>query len=255
MVFQTGPISLGRIDPWPNAYTTGLIPGIPLTPSGSLNLGTNQVIQNLDISGTVTLTGNGGSIINCRINPNYDFNGVIGDNFNFTVRHCEIFNCTAVGVTINGGSVTYCNMYNSTKCVGPGNNCIIQFNYMHDLQGQNSLAGHFECIDIPGPLSNVLIANNRMEAFDTACVFIKTDGGAISNVTIDSNLMISTPGQSYSQAMYSLDTGPGVSGVVCTNNVMQAGFSGSYGDIEGNHVNWANNTDYFTGALIPNPGP
>jgi hypothetical protein len=246
-------------DPWPNVQTTGVQPGITLTPSGSIHATAGQLIQNMDVAGTIFVLGDGVIIRNCRVNAAYDFFGITGDAFNFTVQNCEVFNCSAVCITINGGLIEKCNIYHGTKSIGPGDNCLIQYNFMHDLQGNNPLTGHFECIDIPGPVNNTTIFHNRMEAIDTACVFMKTDGGAISNVIINNNLMIQQAGIpsaiNYAEPMASIDTGPGISGIVCCNNIMQAGFSGSYGDIIGNHVNWSANTDYFTGALIPNPGP
>ena len=94
----------------------------------------------------------------------------------------------------------------------------------------------------------------RIESWDTSCVFIKDDFGALSNHTVDNNLLINTPGKQTAFCVYSDARGPGggITGVKFANNVMQRGVGG-YASIEGNTVAWANNRDYVTGNLIPAP--
>lgn len=254
---------------FPNASNTGVPAGTVLTSHvGDIHLNTaGETIDSLDIKGRVYVQAPNCKITRCRINGNGDWYCIDASASNtagLLVTDCTLLNSgtkrDAQNIQCHSATLLRNDMSGYAHCISSDGGNLIQDNYMHDLNGDTS--GHYECIYIGGGAPGDTIRHNTMISFDTAVVFIKTDYGPTNNNIIDNNLMlqqnpIPVAGlHTTSYTIYVLNTGGTPStGNQVTNNVMQVGFFG-YTDIENQAAPgclWQNNTDYFTGNLIPTP--
>jgi hypothetical protein len=257
-VTATVPIVLTATAPasgaWPDATNTGVPLGAVLTNRSGFTVTTpGAVIQNLNVTGTIVVKAANVLIKNCRINANGNFWGVDADGFNANVMDCEIFNSykSNAGILGQGGTYTRVHVHGFEHGIMTEGGCLLQDCYIHDLAGADIL--HTDGVNIQAG-SNTTVRHCHIESFDTSCIIIKDDFTAISNILVDNNRLINTPGKQTAYCVYSDARGGhgGISGVQFTNNIMQRGYAG-YASIENNTVVWTNNRDYITGALIPNP--
>lgn len=241
-------------DEFPNALNTGVPAGTILTPSGSVTVNTNgAIIENLDITGVIVVNANNVMIRNCRVDATGNVWGIDADSRNANVTDCEIFNANQgnAGIIGQGGTYLRCNIYGFENGVVAQSDNLVEDCYIHDLGGGEE--AHVDGISIQSG-SNTIVRHCHVEAYDTSCVFIKDDFGALSNHTIENCRLINKPGQFTAFTVYSDARGPGsgITGVSFLNNIMEAGVGG-YASIDENTVTWTNNRDYHTNALIPGP--
>jgi hypothetical protein len=119
------------------------------------------------------------------------------------------------------------------------NNTVIKGNYIHDLNAGGS--PHYDCIQIDGGVSNIQISNNSLinQQGWTSAVMVDNYFGAISNVSVNNNLLYGGTYTVYSDASFSSAS---MTGVAFTNNH----FGGAqYGDalIRGNNALMSGNVD------------
>lgn len=251
---QTAVVTQTAASSWPSAATTGVPPGTTLTNSGSRTITTaGAVVQNLNITGQIIVKAANVTIKNCRINAGGNAWGIDSDGFNANVQDCEIFNGSNSAILGQGGQYLRLNLHGFDNGVTTQGGCLIQDCYIHDL-GITSGA-HVDGVSIQQG-SNTVVRHNRIESWDTSCVFIKNDFGPnpMRNHIVDNNLLINTPGKKTAVTVYSVSGPKGsVTGTQFTNNIMEKGnYSPFYWSVDGT-VTWTNNRDYVTGALIAGP--
>lgn len=273
----TSQVTTAATSDWPDATNTGAKG--TLTPwTGSNIFTTNgQVIENRSfISGadqTIIVRANNVTFRNCYIQnlPNAQSTrnwwGVDQESGNnLRLEDCTIVgpgngveSDSAVATNGTGATVLRCDISKFTNGVlANGSDSLIQDNWIHDMEGLAN--GHFDCIAVQGGQSNVNIQHNSIKCWDTAGVFIKTDYGAISNITVNNNRITNqSASKKASRPIYSINGNSNVgppTGTVVTNNIIEKGaFSDGYYWDFGGTVTHYGNRDYDTNALIDNPAP
>ena len=162
-----------------------------------------------------------------------------------------IENCTINGIGTNnagsngiwdfgGGSNTFLrnNVFNVENGIVPGNNDLVQDNYIHDLNASGS--PHYDGIQIDGPENNITIEHNTVINQNgwTSAVMIVDDIGSVSNINVDNNLLIGGGFTVYDDARTAGNT---ITNVSFTNNHMGGG---QFGDTD-----FLNSNPVYTGNV------
>lgn len=172
--------------------------GVPLVPFYGMVRSTanNQVIQNLDIYGSIYVSHSGVTIKNCRING-FGFYGVQMDGTaggaNVTVQDCTISNLgtgTQGGTCIIGGGTFLRNrLINCENAIVLTTASTVQDNLIYSL---TSLGGdpHYDGIEINGggghTISHNTIFNDNGQ---TSAVMINNANAAVDNILVDNNYL------------------------------------------------------------------
>ena len=213
---------------WPDATNTGVPAGVTLTPSGDLVITqAGTVISGLDIKGNVYINAPNVTIENCRItDANWAVVQIKSGVTGTVIQNCEI---NGVG-TVEGscgisGQGTFIgnNIYNVENGINLTGSSTIEGNYIHDLKAAGS--PHYDGIQIDGGVSNVTIHDNTVIAPSGGVSAIMIDNyfGAISNISVDGNLLAGGGFTVYTDAQFNSNP---ITGVSFTNNHMK---SGGYG--------------------------
>ena len=277
---------------FPNALNTGVQSGITLTPSGSIEVGTNgAVIQNLDVTGSITVAANNVTVRNCRVNCGGQLYGVFtrdavnpGETWsNLVIEHCEIHTNpdpvdrenTRCPNGIGGRGVTevsFCNIHGMENAVSNGT-AYYHDNYFHDFAIWLTPGGGGDTDHTDGVQTFGYAGTSGLRIEHNTIIGICTQGGlasdtnwihgsscialseSMSDVTIKDNLLM---GGSYTIYGNSQSGGTSINTVVTGNR-----FSfehGTAGDNFGTHLGfntsssgfvWDNNRNHETDAIIP----
>jgi hypothetical protein len=205
------------------------------------------VISGLNITGTVIVEANNVTIENCSIaNHGWAVVTIASGVTGAVVQDCTL---NGLGSAPDGtgnqgimgqGTFLRNNISNVENGITvEGNNTVIEGNYIHDLNAGGS--PHYDNIQIDGGLSNIKISNNTLINLhgSTSAVMVDNDFGAISNVSVDSNLLV---GGAYTVYSDSNGGSAPITGVSFTNNHIGGG---QYGDalIRGNNAAFTGNVD------------
>jgi len=253
---------------FPGAGNTGVPAGVSLTASGSITSTANgQVIDQKDVSGTVTINHSNVTVKRCRIRGSgYQVvlvkPGVTGVAF----EDCEVDGQSS-GAEINGPASFYrCNIHHISGIV-PGSNGTYRDSWVHDIKAPNG--AHTECFRVQGGQVGNRVVHNTLDMTNsnggTAVVFINAYWGNIADNIFDGNLMIG--GSFVGYTVYSTSNPPsacssGVSSCVTTgtqfiNNVLKMGAYGHVypaGSPSATTIKaFSNNRDQSTNAVIPVP--
>jgi hypothetical protein len=106
-----------------------------LTPSGSITAVDGQVIENLDITGSVQATGRTNvTIRNCRITGNGPYGVRCDGASGIIIDKCEITGATSAGVYGEGFTLTASEIHHiGADATKPGNNSVVKANWFHHL--------------------------------------------------------------------------------------------------------------------------
>jgi Ca2+-binding RTX toxin-like protein len=174
---------------WPNEATTGVTPGTSLSNVGGFSSsGAGQVIEGLNIQGTLYIDDPGVIVRNCQ--AEYIF---------ITADGVTIEDSTIVGENAGDSGITVLFADNTTiqRCDISGtengiwleaNGCLIQDNYIHGLRNDGAADPHYDGLQIPGGsgVSNNLINHNNFDLDNriaNACITM-ADG---TNIDITNN--------------------------------------------------------------------
>ncbi|MGY2935008.1 hypothetical protein ACVWZ6_004610 [Bradyrhizobium sp. GM6.1] len=238
---------------FPDDTNTGVVDKARLKASGPIITSEDeQIIRELDISGTVQINHNAVRIENCRITAAAFSVVTVADGVTgAVVQNCEI---NGVGSGNDGscgisghGTFTGNNIYNVENGFSlAGNATIIENNYIHDLKASG--APHYDGIQIDGNVSEVTITHNTIinNHNQTSAVMIDNWAGPISDIVVDSNRLIGGAYTVYSDGR--LGTGR-ISNVSFTNNRMGRGLYG-YRAFSRNAATWKGNLDDASGRPI-----
>lgn len=195
---------------FPDASNTGVPPGTSLTPSGGFTTSSNnQVIDSLDITGSIEVAHSGCIIRKCRINV------VAGPGT--TGIHCShagtllIEDCDIIGADTPGGgagswaftglfiedpcdaTVRRCNVRLFENCIWIESDGDVYDNYFHDpvtahLELPEPDQPHVDTFQVPSGISNLHIHHNTIQAHLQASACI-TFGSGMANVLVENNLL------------------------------------------------------------------
>jgi len=187
-----------------------------LRASGSITISTpGAVVENLDVTGTVTITADNVTLRNFRVNGNgatYGINANAGAT-GVVIEDGEVYNVSGDCVYGAGYTARRLNVHHAggdgLKHQGDG---VIEYCWVHDLG--TSPGAHADGVQIMSG-SNILIRGNYFDmpinkdgTDSNSAVFIRTAFGPIDAVTVDGNWM---NGGNYT--VYSV----GYNGVIPTN--------------------------------------
>lgn len=235
-----------------NASNTGVPSGVALTPSGSLNVTTaGAVIQNLDITGNLTITANNVTVRNTRVTSG-DFwvVNVKGSGAKFdhvTVRGQGLSGGEGTSGVVGSGTFDAVNVSQVENGFVPGTGSIIRNSYVHDLNASGS--PHYDGIQIDGGVTNIRVTGSTIhnQNGQTAAVMVDNFYGAVSGIVVDGNRLLGGGYTVYADGAFNTSA----LGVTYSNNRFQKGYYG-YSLRRGANatVTWSGNVDDSTGATI-----
>jgi hypothetical protein len=180
---------------FPDASNTG--PSGALSPSGSISTSANgQVIQNLDITGTISVNHSNVVIRNIRIRqPGGEAISIDPSTSGTVVEDCEL---DGTGDTRSDPAIAYAR-YTIRRCdihhfgEGPRANgdTVIEDNYIHDFVDYSSIDAHQDGIQVVCN-NNIVIRHNTIlmnTENANAAIMVGTAQGTVDNVVIRDNLM------------------------------------------------------------------
>jgi len=197
---------------FPNGDTTGVPPGVTLTPHNG-NLFSNavgQVIEGLDVTDTIVINHTNVTVRKCRA-------GHIGcEAADAAVEDCDVTGGSApggsgisAGSTGNNATIRRCNIRGVENGIFIGNATsghLIEDNYIHDLANPSNPDPHFDGIQFFEGESNTTIRHNNIDlprSRINSCITMKS---AINLNIIDNRLN----GGSYSIYIEGRSTGVNV---------------------------------------------
>lgn len=218
-----------------------------------------QIIQGLNIVGTVRIRHNNVILRQCRV---VSGNAVIVQADSGAPTGVVVEDCLIDGTLVNGSTgfnpdsggggsiIRRCNITAAENGVGIGeNNMNIQDNWIHDLIPGG--VAHTDGIQGTGGYTACTITHNAIFSTDTSCVIMQNEASGYSGLVVNNNLLVINAGAAC--VICRGDKGVGVIGAISiTNNKMQKISAGSYNDIQSvtGPVTYTGNTDYITGAAI-----
>jgi len=177
---------------WPDASTTGVPSGTTLTPSSGFTTSSDgQVIDSLDITGTITVKHNNVSITKSRITASsfYGVNHNAGTGL--VIDDCEVSGASSAGLLLGGSGRSA--IVRRAHVHDNGDNCKfgsdVQFidGYIHGYIVTAS--SHNDAIQIVNG-DNITISGSRIDALfqqQTAAVIAQTNVGPIDNLNLLNN--------------------------------------------------------------------
>ncbi|MGE3619854.1 MAG: malectin domain-containing carbohydrate-binding protein [Acidimicrobiia bacterium] len=180
---------------FPNASNTG--PTGSLAPSGTVFTSANgQVIQNLDINGSIQVRHNNVTIRNVRVrNSGGEAIAINPANSGTVIEDCELDGTGDTGaapaVVHARYTIRRCDIHHFGEGPRANGDVVIEDNYIHDFVDYEYLGAHQDGIQTTSG-SNIVIRNNTI-IIDVenanAAIMIGTAQGAVNNVVIDGNLL------------------------------------------------------------------
>jgi hypothetical protein len=254
---------------WPDATNTGVPSGTTLTNSGTITTtSAGQVIQNLNVTGGISVAHNNVTIRNCRVTGIKSW-AVIEQNGSVTgtlIEDCEAdgerrLGSYGIGVS---GTVRRCNVHGVENGLNPQSGSLYENNWVWGLNPTGT-DPHSDACPAQGGTSNVIVRHNTLDITGSvgfnATFFINSYFGNTDNFLVDNNLMIGVPAatQGFNIYSYRYTSWGTLTNVRFTNNIIRLAPWGiflkmsaqsGYTDVI---TEWTNNTNYLTGAVIPNP--
>lgn len=260
---NVGPV-VGGGSGFPDAASTGPVAGTVLAPfSGQFTTtASGQMVENLNITGIVSVRHTNVTVRNCVINSN-DFYGISTQGAALTGM--KILNCRIIGQggqacitpdSAPGCEIGFCDLSHMTNGIFVGdNNQNFHDNYIHDLSSTDAVP-HVDGIQGSGGFTALTIDHNSIVSWDTSCIILQNEGAAFSGVVISNNKLIIDPakGGAYCILCQKRDDAVGlVSNVTVTGNRMNKGPTpgASYGYFHNvTALSWNNNVNDATGVTI-----
>lgn len=228
--------------PFPNASTTGVPTGTSLTTVGSFTTSFNgQIIDALNVNGTITVNHTGVTIQNCQAKEIF----VNGDGV--TIQDCDIIGGAGnSGITIlfaDNSTIQRCDIRGVENGIWlEARNCLVQDNYFHNLAAPGNPDPHFDGLQIPGGfvVSNLIIRHNN---FDLAT-------GVSSSITMRDATNVDIIDNRLDGGTYTIYFEGGTTGSDVTNNVFGDHMFGYVNGTADDAQTYNGNIDEATGASI-----
>ena len=238
---------------YPDANCTGVLPGVSRTNASTMTVSQNgAVIENLTLSGRLTITGDNVTVRNVHLTTS-DYYGLMIYGQNITVEDSTFIggeNAQAVIAAVEDGSfiATRVDVSGSPDGVSMGSNSKLIDSYIHDLGDYEG--AHNDGINADGRTNTEIIHNTVLNQIgQTSAITVGTTEYG-TDVLVRDNLIA---GGGYS--IYA-GLGRGTKGIVMQNNVFSRRYfqnSGAFGPVaywnnSGGNV-WTNNR-YEDGTAI-----
>lgn len=244
---------------------------------------TGAIIENFDVTGTITVNASNVTIRNCKVNGSGQ-NFCIGQQAGFTnmlVTHCEVYGVpitlnrpashvlTAIAADFDNAmtaEISYCNVHGIENAIG-GAKLYVHDNYLHDfaIWQVGGDTDHTDGVQSGGNsgAGGQTIVHNTIIAFCTSgdlaplpgssCIALQTD---MHDVLIENNLLSSGSNTLYGNAQNA--GGSSVNTIIRNNRFSNyyASFGGGvfsgFNQASSGFV-WTGNVVHETGATIPGP--
>ena len=195
-------LSNSGLDAWPGPNTTGVPGGTSLTPISGIYTVTvdGTTVQNLDITGSLSIQASNVLVRNCRIRGTVDYHVVLqtAGHSNITIQNCEVDGQGIVqyGIALQDDAVVQgCKIVNCVDgCTHFGNSSTIEDNY---IQVTMRVPGppdpdHPDGIDYNGGGTGPYVwRHNRIVGYPnaTSCIGMYPDFGACTDILVENNLL------------------------------------------------------------------
>jgi hypothetical protein len=177
---------------WPNATNTGVPAGTSLTPSSSISVTTDgAVIENLDITGSITVLANNVTIRNVRITSGdyYPIRYFDNDNVGLLVEDSEIIGLSGSvtsAIAFQHYTARRLNVHGMADGFKADADVLIEDCWIHDLS--NGAEEHNDGVQSTGG-KGVTIRHSNISGASNAAVQTGDLGGATEDLTIEDNLL------------------------------------------------------------------
>lgn len=234
---------------FPDASNTGVPAGTSLTLFNTdlFTSSNNQVIDSLDIRGSLVINHTGVTVTKCRIS-NWSIFGVECEPgaHSMTMSDCTIDGGVNPGTCVVNSNFTMlrCDVKGAENGWDVGSSVTIQDCFCHDLYNAGA-DPHADCIQLNDGASNVTIRHNTLlskgaDGSDTtSCIISPLASTGINNITIDNNVMA---GGAFS--LYGPQSGTGTAITITSNKFWDLYFPGS--GRSGAFGSWTDATDEAT---------
>lgn len=242
---------------WPSASNTG-VAGCPAltTQNGSVTLGNNQTLENKLVNGQVRITGNNVTVrcvkvVDGGLFPIDAERGGYTSASNVLLERVEV-DCgssagTHAGLLLFGATARQVNVHHCTDGFRFADKVTIEDSYCHDLNSNDPNDPHYDCAQTSGG-GQLIIRRNTFVGRDTSNILIKSDLAAISDVLIENNKFLGTPGYH----VYSVSGGHGTpSNVRFLNNRFGRSFGFGACTFNAPAPVWSGNVWDDNDAVIP----
>ncbi|NED99609.1 right-handed parallel beta-helix repeat-containing protein [Phytoactinopolyspora halotolerans] len=247
------------VNGFPDESNTGVQDDTQLKPSGSLtSTRDGQVIENLEITGSITVEHNNVTIRNVRIHSTGHYGISIpaaraGNVSGLVIEHSELIGVSgerSAGIAPFGSwTARHLDISAFEDGIKVGSNQTIENSWIHDLH--TPPGSHSDGIQSTGG-TNVTIRGNRIEGpwqGQTSAIIIQSNNGPVDTYTIENNLL---SGGTYTLYLRDKGTGHGAPRNITVTNNTWTNNSWAYGPTstdQGPNWTWNNNhTD--TGTTI-----
>lgn len=242
---------------WPSASNTG-IAGCPAlaTQNGNVNLGNNQTLENKLVNGQVRITGNNVTVRCVKVVDGGLF-PIDAERSGYTSASdvllervevdCSSSATTHAGLLLFGATARQVNVHHCTDGFRFADKVTIEDSYCHDLNSTDPNDPHYDCAQTSGG-GGLVIRHNTFVGRDTSNILIKSDLDSISDVLIENNKFLGTPGYH----VYSVSGGYGTpSNVRFLNNRFGRNFGFGPCTFNAPAPVWSGNVWDDTGDVIP----
>lgn len=242
---------------WPSASNTG-VAGCPAltTQNGSVTLGNNQTLENKLVNGQVRITGNNVTVrcvkvVDGGLFPIDSERGGYTSASNVLLERVEV-DCgssagTHAGLLLFGATARQVNVHHCTDGFRFADKVTIEDSYCHDLNSNDPNDPHYDCAQTSGG-GQLIIRRNTFVGRDTSNILIKSDLAAISDVLVENNKFLGTPGYH----VYSVSGGHGTpSNVRFLNNRFGRSFGFGACTFNAPAPVWSGNVWDDNDAVIP----
>jgi hypothetical protein len=235
---------------YPNASNTG--PSGALTPSGSVTSSSNgQTIENLDITGSVTISHDNVTLRNCRVRL-HDDDGtlVMVTGADVLIEDCEIDGLDgsyiALGIGNGSGTIRACNIHHAQDGIVAGNDLTVEDCYIHSLLSTQP-DPHYDAFECNGG-SNITLEHNTLinDFAQTSAVMFNNFYSPVDNILVNDNVIVGGAYALYVSAQFSGGT---VTDVTVSNNKMVPGTFGYFAFTSTNPT-YTGNTNVYSGLAI-----
>lgn len=241
--------------PIENDPDCGVPAGTQLTKSGSINITqANQVVENLDIAGSVVIRARGVVLRNCKISGGAYYLVQSRQDTSVEVHHCTITGTGASGPGQSGldgtGHFHHNRITNVENGINiAGNGAIIEWNDIHALAAPAS--GHKDGIQADGSIDGLTIRNNRIDnpAGETSAVMLDNYWGPIRNVEVFDNFLGGGGFPAYVDGGFK-GSANATNIAYRRNDMRKGGYGYFYHDSVGTQYVREGNVDYLTGANV-----
>lgn len=222
---------------YPDASNTGVPVGTSLTLHNSdLTTSSNgQVIDSLDIRGSLIVNHTGVVVTKCKISQWTIFGVECESGGSLSMSDCLIDGGVNPGTCIVNNNLTLrrCDIKGAENGLDLGSNNDIQDCFIHDLYNSGA-DPHADCIQINNGADNLTIKHNTLLSYGadgsetTSCIISPQASTGVSNWLIDDNVMA---GGAF--ALYGPQSGTGTSITISNNKfwrLLHPGSAGAFGD-------------------------